>query len=439
MLGGEFTVTTTQTDNYPKPYARASITGRLPKEYRYRVTINGTIQDDSTYGTELRLWFFTNSDGYKTVEYVGNLSYYTSDSSGVIGGVTPSTFLIMSDMDSHNAIDVWTNTAGTYTILIERVNVTVDKLLPYIIWGDAYSPVERAEFSGSTFNGYSIGNNALKNKRGTIAIGYSNIINSQFSFAIGNYNEIEATTGVQGDIGFNLIIGFDNYVTETSVDTFIFGMWNYCEDGYSTIVGKRNYNQGQENFIFGYNNWAVGKCNYIYGDSCYGQAAYEWLLGSSNSDTVTLYPTWTANTSYAVGDKITYTDGYGYECITANSDSSFTSSKWKLIGHTSDALLTVGNGFYNWFTRTRTDSNALLLDWSGNLRLNGEIYVNCNADSTGGTKMGFIPGVTSSDNGKLLQVSNGVWTPVSAGYVTASFVDEGLILGSLSSAEGVSF
>jgi len=42
----------------------------------------------------------------------------------------------------------------------------------------------------------------------------------------------------------------------------------------------------------------------------------------------------------------------------------------------------VGNGVSDY-----KRSNARALDWNGNEYLNGDLYVNCNADSTGGTKV----------------------------------------------------
>ena len=45
----------------------------------------------------------------------------------------------------------------------------------------------------------------------------------------------------------------------------------------------------------------------------------------------------------------------------------------------------VGNG--NSEGRETVRSNAYALDWDGNLYLKGGVYVNCNADSTGGTKL----------------------------------------------------
>ena len=63
----------------------------------------------------------------------------------------------------------------------------------------------------------------------------------------------------------------------------------------------------------------------------------------------------------------------------------------------------VGNGYYS------AKSNARALDIEGNEYLAGDIYVGCNPDSTGGTKLEPLPAVTSSDNGKVFEVLNGAW------------------------------
>lgn len=57
-------------------------------------------------------------------------------------------------------------------------------------------------------------------------------------------------------------------------------------------------------------------------------------------------------------------------------------------------------------------SNARTLDWRGNERLNGDLYINCNADSTGGTKVIPLPTPPTTDGTYTLQlvVSDGVPT-----------------------------
>ena len=51
----------------------------------------------------------------------------------------------------------------------------------------------------------------------------------------------------------------------------------------------------------------------------------------------------------------------------------------------------VGNGAFDWDnSQPGTPSNARVLDWNGNERLKGDIYIHCNADSSGGVKLAPI-------------------------------------------------
>lgn len=71
----------------------------------------------------------------------------------------------------------------------------------------------------------------------------------------------------------------------------------------------------------------------------------------------------------------------------------------------------VGNG-----TDSLNKSNAYALDWHGNLRLKGGVYVNCNADSTGGTKLSLD--VDSIMNAIKDQLYEKVY-PVGSVYMTS--------------------
>ena len=89
------------------------------------------------------------------------------------------------------------------------------------------------------------------------------------------------------------------------------------------------------------------------------------------------WPAWTASTSYAVGDKVKRQENskyVGYICKTANSDSSFTASKWTSVEGRMNYAEIVGNG------SNGAQSNARALDWDGNEHLKGDIYINANAD-----------------------------------------------------------
>ena len=214
--------------------------------------------------------------------------------------------------------------------------------------------------------------------------------------------------------------------------TLASGLASHAE-GNGTVASK-NYShaEGQQTVAAGTNSHVSGQFNV--------------------EDSYSNWPEWVANTSYSVGDKVKRTSGSsvsGYICKTANSDSTFTSSKWTAQNGKMNYAEIIGNGL-----DANNKSNARALDWDGNERLKGNIYVGCNADSTGGTMLtppvamtgatsssagtagyvptpaagddekflrgdgtwadaggsGSLPSVSDSDNGKVLQVSNGEWS-----------------------------
>lgn len=66
----------------------------------------------------------------------------------------------------------------------------------------------------------------------------------------------------------------------------------------------------------------------------------------------------------------------------ANGDNQHVQGKYNIADEANKFADIVGNG-----TDILDRSNAYALDWDGNLYLKGGVYVNCNADSTGGTKL----------------------------------------------------
>ena len=106
----------------------------------------------------------------------------------------------------------------------------------------------------------------------------------------------------------------------------------------------------------------------------------------------------------------------------------------------------VGNGTDD---TTSNRSNARTLDWSGNERLKGDIYVGCNADSTGGSKLIPIPEAAAANNGKVLKIANGAWAIGEVEALPAvTSTDNGKVLrvvngiwaaATIASANGVSF
>lgn len=194
------------------------------------------------------------------------------------------------------------------------------------------------------------------------------------------------------------------------------GYQTNATDEYTHSEGDHTLAHGKGSHTEGYYTTAIG--------------AYEHTGGKYNVlDTA---PAWVSGTSYAVGDIVsnttTYTNRNGttitktriWKCKTANSDTTFTATKWEKTGHYAEQI---GNG-----TADNARSNARTLDWSGNERLMGDIYVGCNGDGTGGTKLqnavqmtgadgtnagasGLVPAPAATDNTKFLK-GDGTWDDV---------------------------
>ena len=144
---------------------------------------------------------------------------------------------------------------------------------------------------------------------------------------------------------------------------------------------------------------ANGAASFAGGDHTIANGHASFVTGRYNAaDSYDNWPTWIANTSYEVGDRVKRnlmvqnkpTD-VGYHCTVANSDATFDNAHWELDGYRMNYSVIIGNGYEAEDPEThqivRHGSNAYALDWEGNEHLAGDIYVNCNNDSTGGTKL----------------------------------------------------
>lgn len=181
--------------------------------------------------------------------------------------------------------------------------------------------------------------------------------------------------------------------------TIASGSFAHAEGAGSIAVQTQAHAEGASTNAFGPASHAEGvyalasgEISHAEGEATQAIGKHEHVSGRYNiSDTV---PVWTDSTSYQVGDlvskNITFTDSSNiqrtrtviYKCKTANSDSTFKSSKWEESGIYAEII---GNG-----TADNARSNARALDWNGNEHLMGDIYINCNPDSTGGTALGAL-------------------------------------------------
>lgn len=394
-LNGEFTVTTVASQDYNFPYARANVTGRFNKENQYRVTVN-----EVEYILSTRLWYIATPSEFKVYEYLGNLGLYISDISGVPGGTDDVPFIIISDIDSHSSIDVLTNSAGTYTILVEKIVDTQTKIPNDLIYGDNYAPIEKNNNSG-TYNGFSIGVNELTNKRGTIAIGYGNKITSNFSTAIGIANEVSGGSSVvlgnrSQATGLNSYAeGYQNiasgdYSHAEGVTSTASGLYSHAETGGNTASGDSSHAEGYQSIASGNNSHAEGYKTQAVGSSSHSSGM------STKANAVASFAQGISSIANKVCQSV-----FGKNNVIDESEDS--SGKYSFI---------IGNG-----TSSSARSNAYALDWTGNGHFQGDVYVGCNNDSTGGVKLARIPDPPNTDGTYILQAS------VLSGVITYSWIN----------------
>ena len=205
----------------------------------------------------------------------------------------------------------------------------------------------------------------------------------------------------------------------------------------SVAFGNVTEASGSNSSAFGSSTKAKGSGSSAFGGGTIASGSHQMVFGEYNLESV--YPEWAANTHYDPGDvvKIEGTPGTMdppwkfYECITENTDSTFDSTKWDYLGFiTKDSMYVeiVGNGASN-----NTRSNARTLDWEGNERIAGDLYVCCNADSSGGKKVatevdvvnvsGSTPSITGVDNTRYIcgEVGTISITPPQTGIIDVIF------------------
>lgn len=251
MFGGEFTVTTVDEEGYISPHSRASVTGRISKHYTYRITVNGEM-----YELPCGLYCLENTNSGKTVEYLGNLSLYTEDTSFSTHDIRNVPFCIISDLDDKSSIDVFTQFPNMNSILVEQIQKEQIVFPKSLVWGDDYCPIEFKRNDG-TFNGVSIGLNLLKSTRGTFAIGYGNKVYGDFSQALGTNCEASginamaiglyttATGNVSHAEGYSTTAN-GHYSHAEGYKTTTNGMTSHAEGNITTATGNSSHAEGQK-------------------------------------------------------------------------------------------------------------------------------------------------------------------------------------------------
>lgn len=168
------------------------------------------------------------------------------------------------------------------------------------------------------------------------------------------------------------------------------GYSSHVEGGGSTASGEFAHAENQA-------TTASGKGSHAEGYATIARGAYSHVGGIHNiEDSYDNWTEWTPGEHCVPGDKRKRTQTVneetiveGFVCKTENMDAEWDKTHWfDLYGQMNYAVI-IGNGFRNPEDQYEyVKSNAYTLDWDGNGRFAGDVYVGCNPDGTGGVKLG---------------------------------------------------
>ena len=248
-----------------------------------------------------------------------------------------------------------------------------------------YSHAEGECTRASGEGAHSEGYNTMATQQGAHSEGNQTQANGYYSHAEGNQS-----------IASNSAAHAEGYRTIAS------GYNSHVEGYYSSSSGSYSHAEGYYTNAEGSGAHAEGKYTKANGKYTHASGLYNATMQDA--------PTWVANTLYKVGDCVKYNNNY-YKCKEENSDASFTSSHWSYIDLDTLQAFVVGNGTSS---TEAYRSNAMTLDWSGDLHLGRELYINANADGTGGSAVGARIAALEAEVASLRAALEAFLTPENA-------------------------
>lgn len=214
-------------------------------------------------------------------------------------------------------------------------------------------------------------------------------------------------------IDFSKYVPITRKVNEKALDTDIVLTATDIGGDRTKATGENSHAEGTLTKATGENSHAEGsKCEAI-GNSSHAEGVQTKSSGlwshAEGSQTRANGPGSHAEgtNSWATGSG-SHAEGYGTE---AAGEYQHVQGKHNVVDEANKFADIVGNG-----ADILNKSNAYALDWDGNLYLKGGVYVNCNADSTGGTKLSLD--VDSIMNAIKDQLYEKVY-PVGSVYMTS--------------------
>lgn len=165
------------------------------------------------------------------------------------------------------------------------------------------------------------------------------------------------------------------------------GYYTHTEGELTVANGYASHAEGDTTLTSGYASHAEGWGTIAVGNYSHAAGTYNSL--EFNLDTI---PMWDATTQYQVGDRVRNNlenSTYFVAKVANQNTPCYRSDTWEEHWD-SKYTQVVGNG-----TDEDNRSNAYALEWTGTAHYAGDVYVGCNNDSTGGTRLATVTEVAA--------------------------------------------
>ena len=375
----------------------------------------------------------TGSGGSGKLDQVAAYAEYSSSETYAVGDIVTVSSRIWQCTTAISTAEAWTESHWTETdidsILSAELAKKADKADTVLT-----TTLSRGRKANTTVGqrSFAFGNNVTASAENTHAEGSGTTASSDEAHAEGyqtsatglsSHSEGNATTASGDDAhseGNSTVASGDQahaegmYSVASGTESHAEGYNTTASNYYAHSEGNSTTASGMDAHAEGSATLASGSESHAEGEGTIASGRGSHASGTYNvADSYANWPEWVAGTSYSVGDKVKITTTAnnettvaGYICSTANSDSSFTSANWEDQTGKMNYAEIVGIG-KNALSRT----NGRALDWEGNERLKGNLYVGCNGDSSGGSKVvteSFVTGKIGAANGIAELDENGL-------------------------------
>lgn len=351
----QFTVTTAVTAGHGEyPWADSTVTGRLDKRYKYEVAVNGV-----SYELPIQLFDYTEKTSalggfnIKVIEYLGNASLFRLTDDYLLNEpFNDLPFLIVSDDKNSGKIEMYTKTAGSYTVVIKRIVATFEQFPNSLIYGSEHVPF-KTNNSSSAYDVFSVGANRIDTNtaRAAFALGNGNILTNFGAFAAGSSNSVSGSDASaigklntsSGDAASAIGWGCTASAPAASARGFLCAATGY----YTDAVGQLAVATGNLSHAEGDSTLASARCSHVEG-------------GGTKTDTSQKYVH-----VGGVNNAVSTETGKTVVITRYDKDGNNQGTTTQTLGKYAEVI---GNG-----DSDASRSNARTLDWDGNEELAGSI------------------------------------------------------------------